>query len=110
MTDFESFMFEIRNLEESQGDPYSWEKHRENAMRLLRTTADSVADGIRRNAFTPGEILTVASLQPDRAALSADNTVIEALKSWIETNSDRENTTEIRLYTEEAERMLSCVL
>lgn len=110
MTEFESFMDEIRNLEVTEGDPYSWEKHREKAMRLLRTTADLVADAIRRNALTPGEILEVASLQPERAAISADSTVIEALKIWIEANSDREDTTEIRLYTEEAERMLSSVL
>ena len=106
MTEFESFMDEIRNLEVSGLDPYSWEKHRERAMHLLRKTSGEVAAGIKRNAFTPGEILTIASLQSDWVSLSADGTVVEALKLWIAANRESENTAEIRLYMEEAERML----
>ncbi len=106
MTEFESFMNEIRNLEVSGLDPYNWEKHRERAMHLLGKTSGEVAAGIRRNAFTPGEILTISSLQSDWVSLTADSTIIDALKLWIDANREKENTTEIRLYTAEAERML----
>ena len=109
MTEIESFRDEIRNLEVSQGDPYNWERHREKALRLLRKVSGDVRAAIREGSFTPGEILTIASLQSDWVELTRDGAIVEALKSWIEANRERENTTEIRLYTIEAERMLSSV-
>lgn len=106
MTDIEYLRNEIRNLEAAPSDPYSWEKHRDNALRTLRKISGDAAEEIEKNMFTPGEVLAVASLMPDYVSLTADDRVIKALKTWIEANNEKENTTEIRLYTEEAERML----
>lgn len=106
MTDIEYLRNEIRNLESALSDPYSWEKHRDNALRALRKISVDASEAIEKNMFTPGEVLAVASLMPDYVSLTADDRVIKALKIWIEANKEKENTTEIRLYTEEAERML----
>ena len=107
MQDIKAFKDELRNLEVSSPDPSFWENHREKAVRELRKNSRAVREGITRGFFTPGEVLLIASITPSYVSLTADSEIIDALKKWTEDNSERENTEEVRLYTEEAEKMLS---
>lgn len=103
----DNFRDEIRNMQSSVFEAYSFEAHREKAIRELRRNGTAICKALEDGAFTPGEVLTIAEITPDYVSLSADGAIIEALRGWIEKNSDRENTTEVRLYTQEAEKMLA---
>ena len=107
MTSIDTFRDEIRNLETSVFDPYSYESHKEKATRELRRNSRAVCSALESGVFTPGEVLTIAEITPDYVSLSADGDIIASLRLWIENNRGKENTTEIRLYTDEAEKMLS---
>lgn len=109
MTAIETFRDEIRNIQTSFFDPYSYERCKENATRKLRRNSRAVCEALIEGIFTPGEVLTIAEITPDYVSLSADGEIITALRCWIEKNEGKENTREIKLYTDEAEKMLSCL-
>ncbi len=107
MTSIDTFREEIRNLETSLSDPYSYECHKEKATRELRKNSRAVCEALKNGGFTPGEVLAIAEITPDYVSLSADGDIIASLRFWIENNRERENTSQVSLYTDEAEKMLS---
>ncbi len=98
----------LLNLETAAAsDPYSLEVLRERLIREMRKHLPSVIDAVGSDSFTPSEVLSLSSVTPDYVSLSGNGEIVRALEEWIERNRERENTTEVRLYTKEAEKMLS---
>ncbi len=98
----------LLNLETAAAsDPYSQEVMRERLIREMRKHLSSVIKAVDDDSFTPSEVLSLSSVTPDYVSLSGNGEIVRALEEWVERNRERENTTEVRLYTKEAEKMLS---
>lgn len=108
MNEIDSIREILREFETpAASDPYISEVMREKLIREIRKHVDYVVKAVDDDSFTPVEILSLASVTPDYVSLSGNGEIVRALGEWVDRNSRRENTMEVRLYKEEAERMLS---
>lgn len=107
MDNLEEIRNTIRNYEISYSDPYNYEVFKEKLIRELRNSTAVIIRGLTENAFTPEEVLSLSEVSPDYVSLSGSMEIIDAISLWADRNSEREDTTEIRLYIEEAKRICS---
>lgn len=95
----------IRDYITSSGDPYCAEKSREKLLKALRKGTSSVIDALDDDIIDKDEVTALSEVAPDYVSLSGDRDYISSLSRWVERNSRKENTDEIRLYIAEAERI-----
>ena len=108
MNEIDSIRETLREFESpAASDPYTNEVMRERLIKDIRRHIGDVVKAVDDDVFTPLEMLSLSSVTPDYVSLSGNGEIIRALGDWVERNKDKENTTEVRLYKEEAQRMLS---
>ncbi len=110
MNAIEALRDDIRNLIAVSSDPFLYGQRREKLMRNLRRYRKETVNALNGCLLTPEEVLFVAEANTDEAALSGDGEITQALFAWIEREKGKENTDEIRLYAEEAARILSSLI
>ena len=108
MNEIDSIRETLREFDSpAASDPYTNEVLRERLMKDIRRHIGDVVKAVDDDVFTPLEMLSLSTVTPDYVSLSGNGEIVRALGDWVERNKDKENTMEVRLYKEEAQRMLS---